>query len=108
METQGIKVNSRKLELIVLSTRLKPQVDLGVFPTINKAILHHYQTLHPDITEFNSFKQWISTGYKVKKGQKGFPIWTKPMQKGENNDTENPYKFFGMCYLFSNLQVEKI
>jgi hypothetical protein len=113
MEKSEKKPNVRKLELIELSAKLKKLVDLGKFENINKAILHHYKSKNEGIIEFNTFKQWTEQGFRVKKGEKGYPIWTKPITKEGRAEQPNPeipenrYKFFSMCYLFSNLQVEK-
>lgn len=115
METTEKKPNIRKLELIELSTKLKTLVDLGQYETINKALIAHYKSQNIEIVEFHSFHNWLSQGFKVKKGEKGYAIWTKPIPKkgspeqpNPENLTEHKYKFFGMCYLFSNLQVEKM
>ncbi len=107
--------NVRRLQLIELSQSLKPFVMLGQFASLNQALIHHYKTQNSEITDFHSFKHWVLQGYKVKKGEKGYAIWTKPIHKNSSpeqpnpqNPTEHQYNVFGMCYVFSNLQVEKM
>lgn len=62
--------------------------------------------------EFETFKNWKEKGYQVKRGSKAFFIWSKPRkakkEKAEEGKEKDEYKFFGLAYLFSNSQVEKI
>lgn len=79
--------------------------------TINYMLLHHmYDT--GGATEFNTFKQWKEKEAIVLKGSKAFAIWGQPVheQKKKQEDTSeqneiDKYKYFPICYLFSNLQV---
>ncbi len=110
------KPNIRKQELVELSAKLKVLVDLGNFKSLNDALIWHYKSQNPDITVFHTFNNWLLQGYKVKRGEKGYALWTKPILKKvspEQPNPENPqeqqqYKFFGIFYVFSNLQVEKV
>ena len=91
-----------------------------------KAINYDYLTVNqllfdfcynPDKSlEFNTFNQWKDKGFRVKKGEKAFLIWARPVgskKDNENNepakisDNEDDYSFFPLCYVFSNKQVEK-
>ena len=117
METAERKINVRKLELIELSTELKILVAIGKYESVNKALIAYYKSKNPEITDFYSFKIWLIQGFRVKKGEKGYAIWTKPIPKKESPEQPNPvntdndesnYNIFGMCYVFSNLQVEKL
>jgi hypothetical protein len=105
------------LELIELSNDLKPLVEIGKYESVNKALIAYYRSKNTEITEFHSFHHWILQGFKVKKGEKGYAIWTKPIPKKGSAEQPNPektdndesnYNVFGMCYVFSNLQVEKM
>ena len=60
--------------------------------------------------EFNTFKKWKEKGQKVKKGEKGFFVWSKKIKGTEKKEKEDDkdFKFFGIAYLFSNAQVEPI
>ncbi len=67
---------------------------------------------------FNTFQGWKKQGFKVKKGEKGFFIWSNPLKA--NKTTENKkeeiskdekdstFKFFGLAHIFSNAQVEPL
>lgn len=62
--------------------------------------------------EFNSFMGWMVKGYRVKKGEKGFMLWSRPISviKTEANKPtdEDESNFYSISYVFSNLQVEPI
>lgn len=79
--------------------------------TINYMLLHCiYDT--KEATEFNTFNQWKTQNATVKKGEKAFLIWGQPVRKFEKPEDAPPeqeetekYKFFPLCYLFSDKQV---
>lgn len=78
--------------------------------TINYMLLNHmYET--GGATEFNTFNQWKEKGATVIKGSKAFAIWGQPLheqkkeKQEEGNSELDKYKYFPICYLFSNLQV---
>lgn len=83
--------------------------------TINYILLNHLYATN-GATEFNTFNQWKEQGATVKKGEKAFLIWGQPIRakagepepKAEDTDTEaDKYKYFPLCYLFSDVQVQK-
>ena len=72
---------------------------------------------------FKTFAEWKKSGYKVKKGSKSYRVWGSPVKnkeqgeeqqaepapKGEGKkDAEKAYKFWPMCCLFNENQVEPI
>ena len=84
----------------------------------NEFVLKTYTT-ETSAAVWKTFKQWRKDGYKVVKGAKGFPIWSKPIKAKAGKETQaepqtdsktdkKEFSFFGICYLFNNLQVEKI
>ena len=105
--------------LQILSNKLAKFVENGDFETMNNAIIAHYKAQNQAITEFKTFHDWKKQGFAVRKGEKAFLVWGKPLKKKEtekpqdvptdamtlNDLTDN--KYFPICYLFSNLQVEK-
>lgn len=111
--------------LTTLSNEVKDLVEDGTFPTINTAIM---ETLYKDGSHhtFNTFMRWKKLGKSVKKGEKAFLLWSKPIRTGEAKQTEETtqneeaenvllspeeeaeYKYYGIAYLFSNAQVEDI
>lgn len=77
-------------------------------------IMHRMET---GCSQFQTFKQWQEQGYKVKKGSKAFRVWGSPIRasKGaepeadKKTDTEGDdqkYKFWPMCCLFNESQIE--
>lgn len=79
--------------------------------TINYMLLNHMYDTN-GATEFNTFNQWKQKGATILKGSKAFAIWGQPIkankqteQKQEPEKPEDKYKYFPICYLFSNLQV---
>lgn len=62
--------------------------------------------------EFNTFDQWRKTGKRVKKGEKAVFIWGMPRKATAKTEApeqektlEEIYKFWPICFLFSDLQV---
>ena len=100
----------KKEKLILLSNKLRKFVKDDVFKTVNEAVLREYS--NGENLEFHTFKNWIKKGSKVKKGEKAFMIWGKPpkvkKEKEEKNEEAEFSNYFPVCYVFSNLQVEKI
>lgn len=74
--------------------------------------------------QFKTFHEWKKAGYKVKKGSKSYRVWGSPLKAkkpGEEqqqvepaaeadgkNDAEKTFKFWPMCSLFTENQVEPI
>ena len=63
-------------------------------------------------SDFKTFKGWKEVGARVKKGEKGFAIFSRPLsvikaEKGEEG-VELGSKKFGVCYLFHDGQVERV
>lgn len=119
-------MNPKRAELIALSNEAKEIRDTmaeaaeteneamyWASRTINYMLLNHmYQT--EGATEFNTFKQWKEQGATIKKGSKAFLVWGQPVgkqrakeaqQKGQQTDEEDNYKYFPICYLFSDRQI---
>ena len=117
--------NPKRAELITLSNEAKElretmeeasetenEALFWASKTINYMLLNHmYNT--DGAREFNTFKQWKKQGATVKKGSKAFLVWGQPIYKKNDedkeeenpNDPEEEYKYFPLCYLFSDKQV---
>jgi len=59
---------------------------------------------------FKTFAQWKAEGFKIIKGSKGYPVFSRPIntikaEKGQEADQES--KFFGTAILFNESQVSK-
>lgn len=112
--------NERKERLINLSNLYRSSVskkteEESSCVNCNEFVLKAY-TKETNAQVWKTFKGWQQAGFKVKKGEKGFPIWSKPIKtkaKTENTQTDTQtdqkqeYSFFGIAYLFNNNQVEK-
>lgn len=65
-------------------------------------------------TDFRTFLQWKEAGYKVKKGEKAFGLWSRPaanLKLEKNPDTtpnDEDYSRHYVCNVFHAGQVEKI
>jgi hypothetical protein len=76
---------------------------------VNRWLIHQYM-METGQTDFRTFKSWKEGGYSVKKGEKGFPIFSRPLgaialEKGKEIDSDTA-KQFKTCYLFHAGQVE--
>lgn len=94
--------------LIELSKIAKMAISFGEETSVNEYLIDEvYQIGH---LEKKTFNQWKQEGKKVKKGEKGFAIWSKPIEKKKPEPTEGeetkPGKIWGIAYLFTELQVE--
>lgn len=114
-------INPKREKLILLSAQAselreefinnavsEKQAEFYAEKPLNYYLLNHiYQT--DGATEFNTFKQWKEQGRTIKKGSTAFAIWGQPIRpkvKSETKEEEqDEYKYFPMCYLFSNLQL---
>jgi hypothetical protein len=76
----------------------------------NEALKSYYCAQNPEITTFATFAEWKKKGYNVKKGSKGFIFWSSPIKttKEQPDGETKEGKFFKVCYLFSNCQVQPI
>ena len=65
-------------------------------------------------TDFRTFLQWKEAGFKVKKGEKAFGLWSRPaanLKLEKNPDTtpnEEDYSRHFVCNVFHRGQVEEI
>ena len=98
----------RRTFLVQLSRMARKAVESGKYGTVNDAVIDYYKKQTGAHT-MASFKKWASHGFRVKKGSKGFPVWSKPTKiTKESEDGELvEMTVFNVCNLFSNKQVEK-
>ena len=107
--------NESRIALIQISkiAKERQETDLEGM-SINEILVHEFYT-DSENTEFNTFHQWKIKGMNIIKGSKAFLVWGKkrdakeqqeqPKQE-QQQDEESNYKFFPVCYLFSNKQVQ--
>lgn len=109
--------NSRKEQymenrkkLIGLSQVIRLAVKEGVFDTVNEGLREMYEETDEEITDFNTFNQWKEQGYTIKKGSKAFLFWGQPRkisQVPEGSNEPEEFKYWPICYLFTDTQVFK-
>ncbi|WP_341221045.1 ArdC-like ssDNA-binding domain-containing protein [Polaribacter atrinae] len=100
----------KKQLLKALSKQAKAIIELnGLDKNVNAVLIDMYTNeMH---TEFKTFRGWTKENKKVKKGEKGFFVWSKKLKaadKTEGAEEDKEFKFFGIAYLFSNAQVEPL
>lgn len=100
----------KRKTLIALSQSIRLMVKEGIFETVNEGLREMYEEENPDISEFNTFKQWKEQGYTIKKGSKAYLFWGQPRtvsQVPEGGEEPEEFKYWPLCYLFSDEQVTK-
>jgi N-terminal domain of anti-restriction factor ArdC len=116
---------AKREALKALSRELKPLRQI-METNLNDIIVGHYSHeigQHP--SDFKTYLGWKEDGYQVKKGEKGFAVWSRPKQQRMNEEYkktnpsksrsalpsevlgEDEFSFYGMAYLFHVGQVEK-
>jgi hypothetical protein len=105
-------IQEKRNYLKSLSKGLNVLVKEGTIDSINEGLSGIYaENGH---SELKTIYQWNSEGKRVKKGETAFLLWGKPQkytrnhsnQTRENKETKET-DFYPLCYVFSNLQVEK-
>lgn len=63
-------------------------------------------------TEFNTFNQWKSLGFRVRKGESSYPLFSRPLnvlkQLAGKPVSDDEVMRFGVCHLFHKGQVDPI
>lgn len=110
---QNCQTREEKKQLLKsISTQAKEAIELGTTEeeTVNNVLIDWLK--NEEHKEFNGFWQWKKLGYKVKKGEKAFFVWSKKLKgknKAETPDAEDKeFSFFSLAYIFSNAQVEPL
>lgn len=101
-------MNEKRQQLIAMSQAAKTLIAAGAYDSVNDALIDMYKKSNPNIKEFKTLKEWSKAGKKVRKGSKSYLVWARPKEisKPESQTEEEKMKYFPMCYLFSNEQVE--
>ena len=100
----------KREQLRTLSRSVKAMMESGQLDaaTVNEGLIELYKM--DGHSEFKTFKQWKDAGFSITKGSKAFLVWGSPREithpDPEQNDDE--FKYFPLCYLFSDMQVEKM
>lgn len=110
----------KKKALAEISKKAKPLAQANGL-TLNQYLVEYVykNEIHQ---EFKTFNDWRKEGKRVKKGEKAFTLWSRPVNAtakanaNESNksvdtnqtEAEREFQFFNLCYVFSNAQVENI
>lgn len=104
-----MEISEKRKVLINLSEQARTiREEQGLDCTINNILISEFYQ-DAENTTFKTFWDWKKEGYKIIKGSKAFLIWGKKREaqkQNENSEEPEEYKFFPVCYLFSNAQVE--
>lgn len=118
MEATHQSIRTKK-DLAQLSENLKKSPAytglIAVSKTFNEVLKVFYGI--SENQELKSFKKWKKEGYIVKKGEKAYTFWSRPIsaehkekmknvKTGKSEDIKEEYSFFNICKLFSSDQVE--
>jgi len=93
--------------LSFLTDKIRPLVKEGKFQTVNEGIIKVFYTRGEHQT-FKSFNGWKEEGKKIKKGSRGFAVWSRPKKvtRKEAGKPDEQREYFNLAYLFSNAQVQ--
>lgn len=102
-----IKAREKRKALIELSKVIRLQIEeTEEFETVNEGLKYLYEQEGHEV--LNTYKQWREEGFQVRKGSEALLIWGRPRATQQGDDDEQETKFWPLCYLFSNLQVDEI
>ncbi len=103
----------RRDELKSLSRIVKMGMKSGAIDaaSVNDGLIQLYAVDGHEV--FNTFFQWKTLGKSIIKGSKAFAVWGSPHDvkshqqpvAAETEGEEDEFKYWPLCYLFSNLQV---
>jgi len=104
-------------EMMIATANTEEKMLMALSLSINDLLIMAYEQA-TSCKEFRTFYDWKAEGFKVKKGEKAFRIWGRPIKaKNAKEDDENPkdegdeesgYKLWPMCCLFNESQVEPL
>ena len=101
METKS-RIFEARQELISHSNQVRKLVEKGKFSTINEAIRETVYQVQ-GFTDLRTFDQWKESGFSVKKGSKGLPLWSEPQPTPADGDKK--FSAFRVTYYFAAEQV---
>lgn len=98
----------RRAQLIERSKLVRMMMEAGEeFETVNEGLKALYADEGHEV--LNTYKQWQEEGQQVRKGSEALLIWGRPRQTQQGDDSEDEaFKFWPLCYLFSNLQTDPV
>ncbi|MGI4870438.1 MAG: hypothetical protein ACRYFX_04580 [Janthinobacterium lividum] len=118
-EEQRERARNLRAQLCADSALARQLIEMGEADSVNEALIEFYTDEVNE--EFNTFGQWLKLGMAVKKGEHcRFPVWGEPVDRAKPGTEAQPTptvqagaeaeddatKFWPICKLFSNAQVE--
>lgn len=103
-------MKERRTQLMKDSNKMQQLVKEGKFETVNAALVAMYA--EQGHTDLNTFNQWQSKGYTIKKGSKALLLWASPKNlqnasKSEQATELNKMLYYPVACMFSAQMVEK-
>jgi hypothetical protein len=111
MKHETTQPNPRRAEM---RDRVKAARETGALDktqgSVNRMLIAQYMN-ETGQSDFRTFKDWGAAGMKVRKGERGYPIFSRPLgaiaaETGKEIDSESARQF-KTCYLFHAGQVEE-
>ena len=108
-DKQKARYIETRRELIETSGKARILMAMNKADSVNVGLLLIYDERQGKHCNYNTFNQWKDQGYTILKGSKAFAVWGQPKMsvqtpEGEKDEPEQ-YKYWPVCYLFSELQV---
>jgi len=104
------KYIQNRQNLIDQSRLARLLIEMGEAESVNDGLLQLYDKDQGETCEYNTFHQWKEKGFTILKGVRAFCVWGQPRnasQTPEGSEEPEEYKYWPICYLFSELQVIK-
>lgn len=99
---------AKRSELIAMSKVARQLMEIGEADSVNDGLLYLYDQKQGKPCEYNTFHQWKEKGCTILKGEHAFCVWGQPRkvsQTPEGATEPEEYKYWPICYLFSEMQV---
>lgn len=86
---------------------------------VNEVLVRQYERATGE-DDFRSFARWKSAGYRIRKGEQGFPVWGRPREAhahasngagepdpgiGNGDSDDDTFRLFPLAYVYARSQV---
>lgn len=109
-DSQKAEYQAKRNALFLLTVDLIPIAKASGVKVNDLLIEMYAKEIGCSKSDFHTFWGWKEKGYKVKKGEKGFAIWSRPKdvihEERTGQEANDEHKFFGLAYMFHKGQVE--
>lgn len=103
-------IRAKRAELKILSNAIKILVKEGKYDSVNEGLIDHYNKLGHE--SLKTMRQWNEVNMSVKKGEHALLLWGSPKKNDKKDDvptsedSEKEEKFYPLCFVFSQKQVQ--